>query len=372
MEENEVSNPEQFNNSGNSKKKKMGPVKGLLVAILIVFLIAILGLLIRMVVVGDGDFFKPIKDIFGIEGKKEEKETSNVATTGESPMKSGSRYALLSDEVNGENVKHYRLTIDMGEVFAKAMEELTTNSGVFENMSNDSSDDSFGTPEADLTFDDDENLPSADYYDDGYYGEGSSSNSMEDMLGGAMMLMQMMGDMIDGEMYIDIYFEGNEIIQIVVGYDYAKFAENMYNYLIEYDEDSAKEQGIESAEDFMELMNEQIIEMLDEDTIIEEIMKDEETQAQLKEAGFKEKDIRELLDFYCDTGMFEVYINGTTKLKGLLSMYLDSESCASELEAIEDETGIKIDEDNIIEEVLKAANETEEYSEMGLEFVEVK
>ena len=128
MEENQVPNPEQQNNNVTGKqktKKKMGPVKGLLLAILIVFLICVLGLLIRMVVAGDGDYFKPIKDIFGIE-EKEDKKSSNSSKGGESSVKSASRYALLSSDTEGENVKHYRLTLDMGDFFSKIMEEYST------------------------------------------------------------------------------------------------------------------------------------------------------------------------------------------------------------------------------------------------------
>ena len=66
MEENQNSNSDEFTFSEDGKKKKgMGPLKGLLIALVMVFLIIVIGLLIRMVVAGDGDYFKPFKDMFG-------------------------------------------------------------------------------------------------------------------------------------------------------------------------------------------------------------------------------------------------------------------------------------------------------------------
>ena len=180
MEENQVpnQNPEQFNISGNEKKKKgLGPVKGTLLAIFIVILICLLGLLIRMVVADDGDFFKPIKSIFGIEDEEEnEKKTSKTekkSSTGKSSFQSAERYALLSDDVEDEDVKHYRLTIDMKEFFSQMMDELGA-AGNFENQ---------------------------DYSD-----FDSENNPFGNMMGMAMTTLSQMADKIDGEIYFDIYF----------------------------------------------------------------------------------------------------------------------------------------------------------------------
>lgn len=367
MEENQVPNPEQQNNNVTGKqktKKKMGPVKGLLLAILIVFLICVLGLLIRMVVAGDGDYFKPIKDIFGIE-EKEDKKSSNSSKGGESSVKSASRYALLSSDTEGENVKHYRLTLDMGDFFSKIMEEYSTI-----NDFSDDNDYSYNEDE-----DEDEEDYSADSSDDFYSDDTTSSISkFEDMMESAMFMMQMMGDMVDGEMYFDIYFEGNEIVQIVIGYDYAKLAKNIYDYTIGYDEESMEDEGIKSYDDFVEYMNEQISTMLDKDEICKAIMEsmDEETKNKLSGMGIKEKDIKEAIDFNCDKGIFEMYINGTTKLKALVSMGLESDSFKEELVALEEGANVTIDEDNIIESIIEASNETDIYSEYGIEFIEVK
>ena len=83
-------------------------------------------------------------------------------------------------------------------------------------------------------------------------------------------------------MYFDIYFEGNEIVQIVIGYDYAKLAKNIYDYTIEYDEESMEDEGIKSYDDFVEYMNEQISTMLDKDEICKAIMESmDETATQV-------------------------------------------------------------------------------------------
>ena len=300
-----------------------------------------------MVVAGDGDYFKPFKDIFGIE-EKEEKTTSKG---GDSLEAKSARYALLSDEVNNENIKHYRLTLDMGEYFSTIMKTL-------EDVDNSEAEEDYYNYE--------------DTEDDYYYDDSTTeteTNGMEEMLGMATMMMQMMGDMVDGEMYFDVYFEGNEIVQVIVGYDYEKLAKNIYDFTIENaSEEDLEEPGMESYEAFLEEMNNQFIELLDEDVICEAIMQDEDMKSSLSEIGIKEKDIKDAIDFNCDKGIFEVYINGTTKLKALISMGLESE----DFKKYVDENNIDIDEDNIIESFLETANETDEYMEYGIEFVEIK
>ena len=391
MEENQVPNPEQFNVAGNGKKKKgMGPVKGLLVALLLVFLICVIGLLVRMVIAGDGDYFKPIKSIFGLEEEEESKSekkaevSSRRDSSGKTSFQSAGRYALLSDDVDGSKVKHYRLTIDMGEFFESMMEEMGSLSSEY-----DYDDDDYYYDDEDYSFDWDEYDSSSsdylwddedyewDYDDDDYYYDDepitSGMDELESIMGFAMMVLSEMADMIDGEMYFDVYFEGNEIIQVVVGYDYGPFLENLYNYMKEEDEDSLEEEGISSVDDLADMVVEQFDEILDKDALYDMLMdsSDEDLEASLKEMGIKEKDIKEAIDFNNDRGVIEFYINGTTKLKAILSMVLESEDFQSELEAMEEETGVKVDEDNIIESILEAANETESYSEFGLEFVEV-
>ena len=144
--------------------------------------------------------------------------------------------------------------------------------------------------------------------------------------------------------------------------------------MLEEDEESLEDEGIESLDDFADYLVEQFEEVLDEDAIYDMIMdsSDEDVEAALAELGIKEKDIKEAFDFYVDKGIMEVYINGTTKLKALLSMGLESESFRKELEEMEEETGVEVDEDNIIESIIEALNSSEELEDYGMEFVEVK
>jgi len=348
--------PEQVNVSGNGKKKKgLGPVKGLLLAILIVFLICVIGLLVRMVVEGDGDYFKPVKDLFGIEEEEEEeegkskkkksrveddededekeiKETKN--SKGKTSSSTSSRYALLSDDTEDEDVKHYRMTFDMEEVMETVMDEMS-----------------------ELDEDD---------YD--YGGSG-----LESMMGMAMMLLPQVSDMIAGEVYFDIYFEGNDIVQIVVGYEYGELLENLYDYLKEAAGDELKEEGINSVDDLAEMLVEQFDEYFDEDTICKEIMESssEDTAAILSALGIKEKDLKDAIDINNAKGVIELYITGTTKLKGLMSMVLGNDEFLDGLKDMEEELKVKIDEDNVIESMLKAVNKSDECATYGIKFTEV-
>ena len=350
-EMNQTPNPEQVNVSGNGKKKKgLGPVKGLLLAILIVFLICVIGLLVRMVVEGDGDYFKPVKSLFGIEEEEEEtsskkknkkksdddededeketKETKN--NKGKTSSKTTARYALLSDDTEDEDVKHYRMALDMEDIMDTVMDEMSE-------------------------------------LDDDDYGD------MNSMVGMAMMILPQVSDMIAGEIYFDIYFEGNDIVQIVVGYEYGELLENLYDYLKEEAEDELEAEGIKSADDLGEMLVEQFDEYLDEDAICKELMSssDSETAATLSALGIKEKDIKDAIDINNAKGVIELYITGTTKIKGLMSMVLSSEDFLDELKDMEDELKVKVDEDNVIESMLKAINKSDELAAYGLKFVEV-
>ena len=387
MEENENQNPEQFNNSGKPKKKKgLGFFKGLLLFLVIAVIICAVGLLIRMVVADDGDYLLPIRQLFGLEEEnddddKEESKTKKTSKSAKnsSSLKSAQRYTLLSDDAEDSDVKHYRLTIDVKEFFELMMEELEDTDLLssdydYEDYDYDWDDEDYDYDwnDEDYDFDlDDYDFEDYDYdWDEDYTG----SDDLSSMLGLGMMLLEEMGDMIDGEMYFDIYFEGNEIVQVVIGYDYAKFLENLYDYMLEEDEESLEDEGIESLDDFADYLVEQFEEVLDEDAIYDMIMdsSDEDVEAALAELGIKEKDIKEAFDFYVDKGIMEVYINGTTKLKALLSMGLESESFRKELEEMEEETGVEVDEDNIIESIIEALNSSEELEDYGMEFVEVK
>lgn len=408
MEENQVPNPGPFNVTGEQKpkkKKSMGPVKGTLVALLLAIIVIAIGFLVRMVIAGDGDYLKPIKDIFGIEDEDEDEDKKASVSRRDDvvvtpPVQAAGRYALLSDSVEGSNVKHYRLTVDVGEFFKTIKEYLPSIVDYDENdwhyeengkeywLDDSDSDwdwsyddnnynydyDDYDYSDWDWDYDYDDSDDFYNYNEPAAISEGFDAigSNLESMLDVGMTFLELMGDLFDGEMYFDIYFEGNEIVQVVVGYDYMEFLENMYGYMLENNEEEIDDEEISSVSDLAKLVVKEFDEILDKDKLYDMFAEDEEFEASLKEMGIREKDVKDAIDFVNDEGLVEVYLNGTTKVKALLSMVLESESMKDELEEMEKETGVKLDEDNIIESVLKAANKSDGYKELGFKFVEVR
>ncbi len=397
MEENEnqepISNSNEFNFTGNGKKKKgMGPVKGLLLALLIVFLICMIGLLIRMEIAGDGDYFKPIKEIFGIEGEEEKQKApkqDDLSSLNKQDTKSSERYTLLSEDVNDKNVKHYRMTLDISDIFDYVLDELenaansyspTTSLDFNDDYESDdygydddeyNYDDNYGYDDDEYNYDDSYGYDDDEYNDDDSYGydTGSSSNSSFDQFSMYMSIFEQLKGMIEGELYVDVYFEGNDLVQVIAGCDYMDFVENLYDYMSS-DEDTLsqmEDEGVESLEDFTNYIVENLNEYFDEDYIYDELMEDEDVQSSFSELGIREKDIKDAIDIVNDKGLIEFYLNGTTKIKGIISMAIDSDDFRESLE----ETDYTFDEDNLIEDILLLSNETEEFEEMGIEFIEV-
>ena len=397
MEENEnqepISNSNEFNFTGNGKKKKgMGPVKGLLLALLIVFLICMIGLLIRMEIAGDGDYFKPIKEIFGIEGEEEKQKApkqDDLSSLNKQDTKSSERYTLLSEDVNDKNVKHYRMTLDISDIFDYVLDELenaansyspTTSLDFNDDYESDdygydddeyNYDDNYGYDDDEYNYDDSYGYDDDEYNDDDSYGydTGSSSNSSFDQFSMYMSIFEQLKGMIEGELYVDVYFEGNDLVQVIAGCDYMDFVEILYDYMSS-DEDTLsqmEDEGVESLEDFTNYIVENLNEYFDEDYIYDELMEDEDVQSSFSELGIREKDIKDAIDIVNDKGLIEFYLNGTTKIKGIISMAIDSDDFRESLE----ETDYTFDEDNLIEDILLLSNETEEFEEMGIEFIEV-
>ena len=257
-----------------------------------------------MVVAGDGDYFKPIKDIFGIEtedeeesdkDKKDKVEISKKSSSDKKSFKSGERYELLSDDVDGKDVKHYRLTIDMGEFFGLIMDELSTDS--------DYNYDEYNNEDYDLDW------------------ENYEEPELESMLRMAMMLLGQMSDFIDGEMYFDVYFEGNEIVQIVIGYDYGKLLENLYEYMLDEAKDELDEEDINSVDDLASMVVAEFETILDEDALYDMIMdlSNGEMEKGLSEFGIKEKDIKDAIDFNNDK-LSLLYIGKFTSIEGIFNV----------------------------------------------------
>lgn len=397
MEENQ--NPEQFNVTGQ-KKKGLGPVKGLLLAILIVFLLCVVGLLIRMVIAGDGDYFKPIKQICGIEDEEDDEDEDELNKTTQSSIskqeiaknsfESSERYTMLSNDVEDYDVKHYRMTIDVKEMFDMVMEEFKTvnngNQNKYDSNYDSKNEISNTTSNFKKTAYLDNTTVNSNNTNSSLFDNSLSSTMLDnssnynDSFGGMMSMalgmMDQMANLVDGEMYLDIYFKENKIIQIVLGYDYGPILENVYN-LYAGNEDMAEE-GIESVDDLAEYIVEEFDEYLDKDMILSLIKQEagDDFEDTLKELGLKEKDIKEAFDISNEEGLIEVYFNGTEKMNLLWNMFILGGK--DELASIEKEVGIKIDEDNVIESLIKVANKYIKLSkeeaniDIDLEFVEVR
>ncbi len=311
MEEN--LNEDPLNNGDFKKKKSMGPLKGLLLAILVVFLICVIGLLIRMVVVGDGDYFKPIKDIFGIEGKKE--DTKAPVEQKVQSVVSGQRYTLLNSKEEAEDVKHYRFSVDPVVLASKLM-------------------DVFGV-------------------------EGRVST-----------------EEIGGDVYLDIFANEDEFVGLVLGYDYLDMLEEQYNQYVKDPDmkDMLKEEGIDNLSDFVEMFESQID--IDKDEIIDEMFKDDETVEKLNMLGISKKDIDEAINLVKDNGLLEVYVYGTEKFNELVSGEYNEqlEQIGNDLDT-EYEEEIPFDFDiNQIDEIADYINdfiENKEYEDYGIEISEI-
>ena len=368
MEENQIPNPgQQFNNvTGEPKKKKsMGPVKGIIVALILAIIVIAIGFLIRMLVQGDGDYFLPFKQMFGIEeeegstSKKKSKKTTNTVEEPEEEEEEGQKedplggkYTLLSEATSGAKVEHYRISMDMGKMLKQMLKEIDTDD--LEKIADKGSELSSGSS------------------------SGKSEqliSSITDSMGMVMMVLNQFSDVIDGEMYFDIYFEGNDLIQIVMGYEYDKLLTKLYSYMKQNSPDTLTEQGIKSADDLGKYLKDTLDTNFNEDAIYEMIADKEETKKQLDEYGISKKDITDAVDFVNEEGLFEVYINGTTKLKGLISLVLGTKDVKDGLKQVESQYGIKIDPDNIFSSLFKSlgdVDEIEELEDYGMSFVKIK
>lgn len=425
MEENENQNPVQssdnFNfsdNGGNGKKKKsMGPVKGLFVAIIIAVLIILLGLLIRMIIAGDNDYLKPIKDIFGIEDEEKTKAPNKVEsiTNNESNnFISAERYSLLISDVEDKDVKHYRMTLDLEDLFQNLYDEIQDSANyndydsdyeddnqdedsLFDKtmslrMTNEDEDDTYFDDSDDSYYDDENDLSDDEIYSDDRfrssldseddYGtdyidpEDDIGNTIENFMSQFGTMMTMMGDqikdLVGGEIYFDIYFEGNEIVQVVLGVDYGDIISNVYDYIIENSSDEEIEEmeneGVYSPEDLADY----IVDKFNEGFDMDEMLSDDSVKENLSEYNLTKQDIKSALNIYLDRGIAEIYLTGTGKVNEMLKEYFDSYEFKQNF--IDIDTGeniIDIDEDNIIEDLINYSNENEDNQNYGVEFVEI-
>jgi len=353
MEENQVPNPgQQFNVTGEPKKKKgMGPVKGLIVAFILAIIVIAVGFLIRMLVQGDGDYFLPFKQMFGIEeeegstSKKKSKKTTNTVEEpeeddddeeeGQKGDPLGGKYTKLSSAVSGDKVEHYRLSANVGEMLEKILKEVNTD---------------------ELNFGDDE----------------SGMGSMVSMM---LAMLKQFADVVDGEVYYDVYFEGNDLIQIVIGYDYDKLVTKLYKYMKKESPEALQEMKITDEEGLKEYLCTTLNAYLTEDQIYEMMISDEKSKKSMEEIGLSKKDILDAIDLVNEEGLVELYITGTTKVKGIISLVLGTKDFKDSLKQFEDQYDIEIDEDDIFSSLFKSLQDSDDFEELedyGVELIKIK
>ena len=351
------------------QKKKMGPVKAILLALLIVFLMCVIGLLIRMEVAGDGDYFAPIKKIFKISEEDDDKEVKEDKKVDKKGGETSERLALLSSDAKKKGVKHYSMKISLKDIVELSEELKDTDE--FTDMFNMSKTSTLNTnakvsklaygEEGDLYSDDliqprSNDFGSDEYnYDDNYlsddwnYDDQIDPHDDDDLLYGSddvdvdtyFNILDQYSEFIDGEFYIDLFAKNNEIVQLVIGMDYMPIAQKYYDYCIENDVKEVK--TFDSAEDFAKYMATTLKMALTKETLIESLAE------QFEEYGITEKDLEELIDINIDTGIFEFYLNGNDEINEMLADYI---------EQYEDEIKEQgIDVDNIFESAVPIFNE---------------
>ena len=187
----------------------------------------------------------------------------------------------------------------------------------------------------DLTDDEiysDERLRSNVNADDEYgtdYLENEISSKIQEYSSQLGMMLGMMGDqikeIIDGEIYFDYYFEGNEIVQVVMGVDYGDLIEKLYDFILDEAGDEVvedmKSEGIESAKDLADYIVKNIEERFDEEELIDQMYDNEELKEGLSNYGLNKNNIEEAIDIRFDRGIFEFYLTGTTKINEIFSEY---------------------------------------------------
>lgn len=360
----------------NPKKKGMGPVKGILLALLIVFLLCVIGLLIRMVVSGDGDYFAPIKNIFGISEEKDDdsKEKESKKQDKVSGKTTSKKLSMVSSDAKKSGVKHYSMTISLKEA-VKVSKDLEDEVDDFKDMIdlsktrnnqlskvsvkklsdfedyNDSKIEPRTTFEDDneYNYNDDYNYDnqiepySNDYnYDDQIepYNDNYPSGDDELDVDNYFNLLEQYEEFIDGELYIDLFAKKNEIVQLVIGLDYMPIVEKYYDYGIE--NEISQIESFETAEDFAEYIGSTLKMALTKETLIESL------GDELQEYGISERDLEDLIDINIDTGLFEFYLKLNDDLNEKLAEYIEEYS--DEIEEL------GIDPENIFETAVPVYN----------------
>jgi len=329
MEENNSNNEEfkQVDTNPVNKKKKLGPVKGILLAILIVFLIVVVGLLIRMVVADDGDYFLPFKKMFGIEEEedrktKKEKEPEEK-TTSKTSVSSAERLSKLSSDATAKDVEHYTVNVSLKELMNMGLATLTTNGDASELtnslldgfMDNNDMDDNWNYDDNDdYNWDDDD-------YDDWNYDDEDEDDYNWDEEDDDEVLDNMslddIAELMEGEIIVDLYTKGNEVVQVVVGIDYMDLLKNLYDYALELETEEVE--AFDTFEDYADYIKTTLKMYLNKEMLVESIA-DEVSDY------IDEDELADMIDIVNDRGLFELYFTVNDDLNDQLQDYLDEYS----------------------------------------------
>jgi cytoskeletal protein RodZ len=355
-------------------KKKKHPFVGLLIALLIAVLIIGIGLLIRMEIAGDGDYFAPIKKIFGMSNeeentsKKSSKKDDNKNEVVDTKKESAGRLSLLSSRIEEDGVTHYTFEISFEDVIDlyKEMQEngeldanellpsisLNKKSTKVEKMSELTVDEKdidledYNWEDLEATFEDEVTT----------YGDTNMNTTMSSPF--EILENEEMLELIEGNFYVDLYVKGNELIHFVIGFDYMPLAENFYDYSVKNGDEQVK--AFDDAEDYAKYINTTLKMFLTEDTIIDSI------KEQLDEQGIQlsKKELDAIIDLSLEPGLFEFYINGTDKLNDALSDLFEEN--IDDMKEAAKEVDIDLDEDNVFQAFVDLINK--EIKEAGYKY----
>lgn len=306
MEENNQDNI-VHNDEQKKTKKNKNPLLVFLLILVIVIAIIALGLLIRLAIAKDGDYFAPIKSIFNIsDEKKELKELKE--------SKSKGKLSKLSAAATKKGVDHYRLTIEISELFdfiLESLEDETIKQQVEDTLESlqPLSNLNTGYSVKKLTDYDNQIEPySSDYdwsredltpttpYTNPY--SGYDYDDYIDILKGIKEYIN------GGRIILDSYVKGNEVIQVVISVEYGDLLENLYDLLSESVEEVQEQ--FSSFKDFMKYINETLKESLTKEMLVEAIQEGiEESELDV------EVDVSEIEDSIdlaiLDEGVIEIY-----------------------------------------------------------------
>lgn len=334
------------NPNTTTKTKKKNPFLMILLVVIIIVAIIALGLLIRLAIVQDGDYFAPIKSIFGISDEKDEDKEKEVAKT-------EGRMSKLSSAATAKGVSHYRMTLDFEDFVdfvlkayqnEEVMSEVEDTFGtVFDSVSNNGKSYSVNK----LAFGDSNDSNT-------YYDNGALTSSTEDQIATYLEQVEMMKNYVKGgKILVDLYAKGDEMVQVVLSAEYGDMLENIYEYCLENEVEELED--FENAEEFSDYVNTTLKMYLTKDAIIEAI--EEELDSENMNVDIAE--IEECIDVVTLDGAFEIYYTFTDDINEAFAGLIEQNADDIEKEGV--------DPDNFIESFVDYANDSfdEVFKEVG-------